>query len=175
MALKCRNRCLPLTVQDFYDDLMVRGQEFISQHLRPYAYSPIVTRGGRPRPGVPSQGNELPCLLPEADRRTSGPELQALRRRPRDEPETADVFVSERKAPLTTDAMRKIVSRAGRQAVIAFPVHPTCCATPPATSWRTMGRTPGPFSCIWATATSSTPRGTRNWSPTASRISGKTD
>ena len=42
----------------------------------------------------------------------------------RDEPETAYVFVSERKAPLTTDAVRKIVSRAGRQAGIAFPVHP---------------------------------------------------
>jgi len=53
-----------------------------------------------------------------------GPELRALRRLQRDEPETAYVFVSERKAPLTTDAVRKIVSRAGRQAGIAFPVHP---------------------------------------------------
>lgn len=34
------------------------------------------------------------------------------------------MFVSERKAPLTTDAVRKIVSRAGRQAGIAFPVYP---------------------------------------------------
>jgi type 1 fimbriae regulatory protein FimE len=34
------------------------------------------------------------------------------------------VFVSERKAPLTTDAVRKIVSRAGREAGIEFPVHP---------------------------------------------------
>jgi type 1 fimbriae regulatory protein FimE len=53
-----------------------------------------------------------------------GPELRALRRLQRDEPETAYVFVSERKAPLTTDAVRKIVGRAGRQAGIAFPVHP---------------------------------------------------
>jgi type 1 fimbriae regulatory protein FimB/type 1 fimbriae regulatory protein FimE len=34
------------------------------------------------------------------------------------------VFVSERKAPLTVDAIRKIVNRAGREAGITFQVHP---------------------------------------------------
>ena len=34
------------------------------------------------------------------------------------------MFVSERQAPLTTDAVRKIVWRAGREAGIEFPVHP---------------------------------------------------
>jgi len=53
-----------------------------------------------------------------------GPELRALRRLQRAYPETAYLFVSERKAPLTTDAVRKIVGRAGRQAGIPFPVHP---------------------------------------------------
>lgn len=53
-----------------------------------------------------------------------GPELRALRRLQRDYPDTPYVFVSERKAPLTTDAVRKIVSRAGREAGIEFPVHP---------------------------------------------------
>lgn len=53
-----------------------------------------------------------------------GPELRALRRLQRDYPDTAYVFVSERKAPLTTDAIRKIVGRAGRHADIGFPVHP---------------------------------------------------
>jgi type 1 fimbriae regulatory protein FimE len=53
-----------------------------------------------------------------------GPELRALRRLQRDYPETPYVFVSERKAPLTPDAVRKIVTRAGRQAGIAFPIHP---------------------------------------------------
>ena len=53
-----------------------------------------------------------------------GPELRALRRLQRDEPASANLFVSERKAPLTTDAVRKIVGRAGRQAGLAFPVHP---------------------------------------------------
>lgn len=53
-----------------------------------------------------------------------GPELRALRRLQRDYPETAYVFVSERKAPLTTDAIRKIVRRAGHHAGIEFPIHP---------------------------------------------------
>jgi len=53
-----------------------------------------------------------------------GPELRALRRLQRDYPEAAYVFVSERKAPLTTDAIRKIVGRAGRHAGLEFPIHP---------------------------------------------------
>jgi type 1 fimbriae regulatory protein FimE len=53
-----------------------------------------------------------------------GPELRALRRLLRDYPETAYVFVSERKAPLTVDTVRKIVGRAGVEAGLEFPVHP---------------------------------------------------
>src|SRR5271154_3974040 len=53
-----------------------------------------------------------------------GPELRALRRLQRDSPDTAYVFVSERKAPLTADTVRKIVGRAGQQAGIEFSVHP---------------------------------------------------
>lgn len=53
-----------------------------------------------------------------------GPELRALRRLQRDYPDTSYVFVSERKAPLTVDSVRKIVGRAGREAGIKFPVHP---------------------------------------------------
>lgn len=53
-----------------------------------------------------------------------GPELRALRRLQRDYPETAYVFVSERKAPLTADAVCKIVRRAGREANIEFSIHP---------------------------------------------------
>lgn len=53
-----------------------------------------------------------------------GPELRALRRLQRDYPDTPYVFVSERKAPLTTDTVRKIVTRAGREAGIEFQVHP---------------------------------------------------
>jgi type 1 fimbriae regulatory protein FimB/type 1 fimbriae regulatory protein FimE len=53
-----------------------------------------------------------------------GPELRVLRRLQRDYPHTAYVFLSERKAPLTADTVRKIVSRAGREADIDFQVHP---------------------------------------------------
>ncbi|MFM0069126.1 tyrosine-type recombinase/integrase [Paraburkholderia aspalathi] len=53
-----------------------------------------------------------------------GPELRVLRRLQRDYPGTAYVFVSERHAPLTPDTVRKIVTRAGQPAGLAFPVHP---------------------------------------------------
>jgi integrase len=53
-----------------------------------------------------------------------GPEIRALRRLRRDYPETPYVFVTERKGPLTTSAVRKLVARAGELAGLAFPVHP---------------------------------------------------
>ncbi len=53
-----------------------------------------------------------------------GPELRALRRLQRDYPALPYVFCSERKAPLTDDAIRKIVGRAGREAKLPFTVHP---------------------------------------------------
>ncbi len=53
-----------------------------------------------------------------------GPELRALRRLQREDANAAYVFVSERKAPLTPDAVRKIVARAGRYANLEFPIHP---------------------------------------------------
>ena len=53
-----------------------------------------------------------------------GPEIRALRRLRRDYPDSPYCFVTERKGPLTTDAVRKIVARAGREAGLGFPVHP---------------------------------------------------
>ncbi len=53
-----------------------------------------------------------------------GPEIRALRRLQRDYPDTPYVFVTERKGPLTTSAVRKIIARAGERAGIGFPVHP---------------------------------------------------
>lgn len=52
------------------------------------------------------------------------PELRALRQIQRDYLDTQYVFVSERKAPLSTRSVRHIVARAGERALIAFPVHP---------------------------------------------------
>ena len=63
--------------------------------------------------------NGLPSVHP-----LRGPELRALRRLQRENANAAYVFVSERKAPLTPDAVRKIVGRAGREAGITFSIHP---------------------------------------------------
>lgn len=52
-----------------------------------------------------------------------GVELRALRKLQRDYPATPYVFVSERGASLTTSAIRKILSRAGKT-TLPFPVHP---------------------------------------------------
>ncbi len=53
-----------------------------------------------------------------------GPELRALRKLQRDYPDTPYLFTSERKGPLTTAAIRKIVTRAAEHAKIGFSVHP---------------------------------------------------
>jgi type 1 fimbriae regulatory protein FimE len=53
-----------------------------------------------------------------------GPELRALRRLQREYSTLPYVFCSERKAPLTSDAIRKIITRAGREARLPFSVHP---------------------------------------------------
>ena len=53
-----------------------------------------------------------------------GPELRALRQLKRDPVKSSYVFVSERRSPLTDSAVRKLVTRAGRQAGFEFPVHP---------------------------------------------------
>lgn len=53
-----------------------------------------------------------------------GPELRALRRLQRDYTALPYVFSSERKAPLSPDAFRKIIGRAGEEAKLPFSVHP---------------------------------------------------
>ena len=53
-----------------------------------------------------------------------GPELRASRRLQRDYPGSPYVFTTERKGPLTTSTVRKLVARAGEGAKICFPVHP---------------------------------------------------
>jgi len=52
-----------------------------------------------------------------------GPELRALRKLQR-EYSSAYLFVTERKGPLTTSTVRKIIARAGEKAKIGLPVHP---------------------------------------------------
>ena len=52
------------------------------------------------------------------------PELRALRQIQRDYTDTSYVFVSERKAPLSTRSIRHIIARAGELAGLPFQVHP---------------------------------------------------
>ena len=52
------------------------------------------------------------------------PELRALRQILKSYPDTQYVFVSERKAPLSTRSIRHIVVRAGEKAGIPLKVHP---------------------------------------------------
>ena len=53
-----------------------------------------------------------------------GSELRALRRLKRDYADSSYLFVTERGGPITAASVRRIVSRAGVQAGIPFPVHP---------------------------------------------------
>ena len=50
-----------------------------------------------------------------------GPELRALRKLQREYPDTPYLFVTERKGPLTTSTVRKIIARAGEHAKIGLP------------------------------------------------------
>src|SRR5262245_7827156 len=53
-----------------------------------------------------------------------GEEMRALRQLRRDWPSAVYVFLSERGAPLTTAAVRKLVARIGEAAGFTFPLHP---------------------------------------------------
>ncbi len=53
-----------------------------------------------------------------------GPEIRALKRLQREYEQSPYVFVTERGGPLTTSAVRKIISRSGKTAGLDFPVHP---------------------------------------------------
>jgi type 1 fimbriae regulatory protein FimB len=63
--------------------------------------------------------NGLPSTHP-----LRGPELRALHKVLRDYPETAYVFVSERRAPMTAATFRKLLARAGDAAKLGMPIHP---------------------------------------------------
>jgi len=51
-------------------------------------------------------------------------EVSALRQLERDYPDTPYIFVTERKGPLTSSTVRKMMTRAGEEAEIGLPVHP---------------------------------------------------
>jgi len=53
-----------------------------------------------------------------------GPVLRALRQLQRDYPDSHYLFQTERGGPLTDSTVRKMVSRAGRETGLSFPIHP---------------------------------------------------
>lgn len=53
-----------------------------------------------------------------------GTELRALRKLEREEPESRFLFLSERGAPMTHEAFRKLLRRAGERSNFPFTVHP---------------------------------------------------
>lgn len=53
-----------------------------------------------------------------------GPEIRALRKLARDYPDTAYVFVTQQKAPMTASMFRKIVAKVGEATEIGMPIHP---------------------------------------------------
>jgi type 1 fimbriae regulatory protein FimB/type 1 fimbriae regulatory protein FimE len=53
-----------------------------------------------------------------------GPEIRALRKLRREDPESPYVLVTERRAPMTDSNVRKMIARAGREAGLPFPAHP---------------------------------------------------
>jgi site-specific recombinase XerD len=63
--------------------------------------------------------NGLPSTHP-----LRGIELRTLKQLQRDYPDTSYVFVSERKAPLTTRTVHHIIARAGANSEFDFTIHP---------------------------------------------------
>jgi len=68
-------------------------------------------------------GRRLKRGMPSTHPLTGG-EIRALRRLKSAAPDSAYVFVSERKGPLTDSSMRKMIAQAGELAELGFPVHP---------------------------------------------------
>jgi integrase len=54
----------------------------------------------------------------------TGAEIRAPRKLKRLAGESAYVFLSERKGPLTDSSVRKMIAQAGERAALGFPVHP---------------------------------------------------
>jgi hypothetical protein len=105
-----------------------------------------------------------------------GPEIRALRRLQREQrPSGPYVFTTERRGPLTTAAVRKIVTLAGRAARLYFRSTLTCCDTGVDSSWQTRATTPERSSSISDIGTLRIPFATRSWRQTGLKISGEID
>lgn len=82
------------------------------------------------------------------------------------------VFCGERGTPLSSDAFRKIIARAGREAGITFAVHPHMLRHACGYKLAQAGQDRGRFRITSATATSRTPYGIRSCRQRGLGISG---
>ena len=104
-----------------------------------------------------------------------GPELRALREVLRNYPETAYVFVSERRAPMTAATFRKLVARAGDAAKLGMPIHPHMLRHSTGFKLANDGQDTRAIQHYLGHRTSSTPCSTPSSTPAASMTSGETD
>src|SRR6201997_741594 len=74
--------------------------------------------------------NGMPSVHP-----LTGIELRALRRLQREQKPGRYVFMSERGAPMSAVAFRRMVTRLGPAAKMPFGIHPPCCGIQPGSSW----------------------------------------
>jgi type 1 fimbriae regulatory protein FimB/type 1 fimbriae regulatory protein FimE len=95
-----------------------------------------------------------------------GSEIRDLRRLKREEIEGRHVFLTERRAPISTAGFRKMLARVGETGKFPFPVQPHmlrhACGYK---SWRTTDRTRGRCSITSVARTFNTQFATRNLSP----------
>src|SRR6476620_11601282 len=76
--------------------------------------------------------NGIPSVHP-----LTGIELRALRLLQRKQKPGRYVFMSERGAPMSAVAFRRMVTRLGPAAKLSFPIHPHMCGIQPGSSWPT--------------------------------------
>ena len=105
-----------------------------------------------------------------------GPELRALRKLLRDDPDMAYVFVSERRAPMTAATFRKLIARAGEAAKLGMPIHPHMLRHSTGFKLANDGQDTRAIQLYLGHKNiHSTPTSTRNSLPIASMSSGRTE
>jgi hypothetical protein len=104
----------------------------------------------------------------------TGTELRALRRLQREQEPGRYVFMSERGAPMSAVAFRRMRTRLGQAAKMPFGIHPHMCGIQLGSSWPVRVWILGRCNTISATRTSSIRFDIANFLPSGSAISGRT-
>src|SRR5262245_8724656 len=87
----------------------------------------------------------------------AGDELRLIRALIRENGESSRfLFLSERKAPLSTDGAQKLIERLGEASGFKFSIH-TCSGIPRDTPWQAVASILARSKPSWATSPSATP------------------